>query len=377
MKTKVKSESGGVTAFVAIFVSAFLLSGSIALALDSGVLYLERRTLSNAAQSSALALARECIERPTTCSSYGLIQTLANENSPDGLTTVSEICINGKTQQGLDCQPLTASKVDCSPLPTNVTKFVRIRTQSLSSSPGIGLQTFFSRSNSHSLDACAQVRWGNAGSAAVYAPFAVSICEWAKQQSLPRVLLEFKTNDSVSSCTFSFVDLAGQTFTRNGISGWAALDLLSASLPSGARASVSCPNPATDQPAYLQIGHQLSQIARDQSSINYCGNGTLISKIGSWLNQDLYLPLISTQKLSGSATIHTVEAFAAFRLLGYSLQKGSGSASDVGGTTPTGNWCPKNTNCIYGEFKATISPGSELSDQPGVPNVGLQAIELF
>ncbi|NDG09887.1 MAG: hypothetical protein EB112_04240, partial [Actinobacteria bacterium] len=88
MKIEVKSESGGATAFVALFVSAFLLFGSIALSIDSGVLYLERRTLSNAAQSSALALARECIERPTNCSSYGLIQTLANENSPDGLTTV-------------------------------------------------------------------------------------------------------------------------------------------------------------------------------------------------------------------------------------------------------------------------------------------------
>jgi hypothetical protein len=370
------TENGGVTVFVALFVSSFVLFGSIALALDSGVIYLERRTVSNAAQSAALALARECIEKPTTCSTYSQIQDLANENSPDGLTNVSEVCIDGKTTSGANCRVLTNSKIDCSPIPSNISKFIRIRTESKSKDPGIGIQTFFSREKAQSLQGCAQVRWGNAGSAPVYTPFAVSICEWAKQQSLPRTLNEFKTNDSVTSCSYSFTDLTGQTFTRNGIDGWAALDLLSPSLPAGARSNVSCPNPDVDQPAHLQIGYQLSQITRDQSSPNYCGDGTLVSKIGHWLGRDLFLPLISTQKLSGNSTVHTVEAFASFRLLGYSLLKGNGS-SGVGGTVPTGTWCPRNTNCIYGEFKSTISPGSEISDLPGVPNVGLQAIELF
>jgi len=181
----------------------------------------------------------------------------------------------------------------------------------------------------------------------------------------------------VTSCSYTFTDLLGETFTKSGIGGWAALDLLSASLPVEARSNASCPNPDSDQPAYLQIGYQLSQITRDQSSPNYCGDGTLLNKIGNWLNRDLYLPLISTEKLSGNRTVHTVEAFASFRLLGYSLLKGSGSSAAVGGTVPTGNWCPVNTNCIYGEFKLTISPGSEISNLPGVPNLGLQAIELF
>lgn len=376
MREKVRDESGSVTTLVAIFTATFVLFGAIALAVDSGVIYLERRTVANSAQSAALALARECIERPSTCATSNPSQSLANSNSPDGLTSITEICVDGKLSNGSACQTLSSSQLDCAPIPTSVRKFVRVRTESQSSNPGIGVQTFFSSENSHRLKACAQVRWGNAGSAPVYTPFAVSICDWAKQQSLPRTLLEFKTNDSVSSCTFTFTDMSGQTFTRSGISGWAALDLLSTSLPVAARSNVSCPNPASDQPAFLQIGYQLSQITRDQSSLNYCGNGNLLSKMNQWLGLDLYLPLISTAKLSGNATVHTVEAFAAFKLLGFSLQKGNGSASDVGGTVPNGNWCPRNTNCIYGEFKSTISPNSEISDQPGVPNVGLQAIEL-
>lgn len=374
---KLKAENGGVTVFVTLFISTLLLFGSIGLVVDSGIIYLERRAVSNAAQSTALALARECIERPSTCSTYQELQNLANLNSPDNLTSISEICIDGKTTGGSNCRTLTSSSIDCSPVASTISKYIRIRTQSKSSDPGMGVQTFFSRNKSESLQACAQVRWGNAGSAPVYAPFAVSICEWAKQQSLPRILREFKTNDSVTSCSYTFTDLLGQTFTKSGIGGWAALDLLSASLPVEARSNSSCPNPDSDQPAYLQIGYQLSQITRDQSSPNYCGDGTLLNKIGNWLNRDLYLPLISTEKLSGNRTVHTVEAFASFRLLGYSLLKGSGSSAAVGGTVPAGNWCPVNTNCIYGEFKSTISPGSEISNLPGVPNLGLQAIELF
>jgi len=96
-----------------------------------------------------------------------------------------------------------------------------------------------------------------------------------------------------------------------------------------------------------------------------------------WINQTLYLPLVSTKKLSGNSTVHTVEAFAAFKLLGYSLSKGQGSSKQAGGITPTGIWCPVNTNCIYGEFVKTISPNSEINETSGIPNIGLQAIELF
>jgi len=98
--------------------------------------------------------------------------------------------------------------------------------------------------------------------------------------------------------------------------------------------------------------------------------------MGAWLNQVLFLPLVSTAKLSGSSTVHTVEAFAAYKLLGYSLAKGNGNSSSISGVTPSGNWCPKNTNCIYGEFVKTFSPASEISVNPGTPDIGLQAIEL-
>ena len=377
MKDRLRDETGAVLALVGALVAASVFLGILALVIDGGALYLERRTVSNAAESGALSLARLCADQPNTCVSSSIAQEMANADSPDGATKVTEVCVSGKTPSGSTCLTPTGTKLDCTPVPNGVSSYARVRTETLSNEPGGGISALFDFGQTNSLKACAQARWGNASSAAVYSPFAISICEWARQQSLPRVLTEFNTNSGVSDCTYTFTDQSGMTYTKSGINGWAALDLMSSTLPDGAKASVACPNPATDQPAYLRIGYQLNQITRDQSSSNYCGNSDLVSKMSNWLNQTLYLPLVSTAKLSGNATVHTIEAFAAFKLYGYSLLKGNGSSTNMGGTVPSGSWCPKNTNCIYGEFIKTISPDSEISTGSGVPNVGIQAIELI
>ena len=364
-----RSDQGGVMALVAIFVSAGVLFIAIGLAVDSGVVYLERRVVDNSAQAAALAVARECAASPSTCASSPIAQQMADANSPDGKTMVTEICIGGKTPQGSSCLDATSSPIDCNTVPIGVTQYARIRTQTLTSESQSSVDSFFT-SRKSTLKGCAQAQWGNATSAPVYSIFALSICEWARQQSGLRVLTEYDTNSGVNDCSYQFTDYAGTTYTKTGINGWGSLDLLSSTLPVGARASVSCPDPSVDQPAQLKIGYQLTQITRDQASVNYCGDSTLANKIGVWLNQTLYIPLVSTQKIQGNSTLHTIEAFAAFRFVGYSLAKGAS-----GGSFPVGNWCPKGTNCIYGEFIRTISPGSEIGS--GGPQVGLQAIELF
>mgnify|MGYP006267660251 CR=1 FL=1 len=376
MKIDFKSEQGGVFVIVAVMFSTTLFLSVISMVVDGGVVYLERRTISNTAESAALALARECSQNPNSCAIPSFLQQLVNSNSPDGATEVTEICINGRTATGNTCMPAGKSAVDCSVLSSDAINFARVRTKSSSPDTNQGIKTFFSGAQISSLEGCAQAEWGNASSAPTYSPFAISICEWAKEQKLPRVLTEFTTSSGVSSCTYTFTDLLGKTFTRSGINGWAALDLLSPTLPAEARASVACPDPTTDTPANLSIGNQLNQITKDQSSSTYCGSSDLQSKMGAWLNQVLFLPLVSTAKISGGSTLHTVEGFAAFKLLGYSLAKKTGQSNNVGGVTPSGSWCPKSTNCIYGEFVSTFSSNSQITSNPGIPNIGLQAIEL-
>lgn len=373
MSPNFKGESGSVTTLVAVFTSALVLLASIVFAVDAGIIYVERRTVVNAAQSAALALSRECIvEGMEVCSKSSQPQLFANLNSSDGLTQISsiEICVNGKLPTGLSCQPTRSSNsLNCNDIDTTKVKnYVRVRTESISREPGIGLRTFFSTEKNLSLIACAQVKWGNAESAPVYSPFAVSICEWSKRNNQVGKIEEFKPSSSNKpdeiDCQVSLPNLP--VTVMKGISGWAAIDLTSDPLPLSARAVERCLNPNVDQPANLSIGMKLSPITEDIDAKTYCGDSKLVGKMSNWLGREIYIPLISTEKLQGNRTVHTIRAFAEFRLLGYSLKK------DKSGQV-TAN-C--NTNCIYGEFISTLAPDSEVGDSIGYPNVGLQAIEL-
>ena len=364
-----KKEQGAFSILFSLLLGFGLIAVISILVLDGGNVAAERRVLQNVAESGAIALARECSINLSSCRTSQTPQNMALLNSPDGKTTITEICIKGTNQLLQPCQIPSTAKLDCAPIPAGTTNFVRVRTQTLTASGG-ALDSLFGNNSGYQLNGCAQAIWGNASTAQVFAPFAFSICQWALLGSGPQIIGEFLPNRGVTTCNYTFTDLQGQTFTRSGISGWAAIDLRSSSIPILNQASESCPDPATDAPANLRIGDVLNGITRDSSSTNFCDDSNLANKIGVWVNKTVFLPLVATQKLSGQATLHTIEAFSAFRFLGYSIK------GVQGGTYPNGNWCSKNDNCIYGEFIATLSPGSDVNIQPGSPNIGLQAIRL-
>jgi Flp pilus assembly protein TadG len=365
-----KEEAGGYSILFAVIFGTGLLVVIFTIVLDGGNISAERRTLQNVAEAGAIALAKECSTNSSTCISSAFPEQLAIANSPDQLTTISEVCVKGLNRQGQACQLPSNVKLDCNILPQGTSNFVRIRTQTLGSD-GSFLAPLLGDSNNYQLNGCAQAVWGNAGSASVYVPFALSICDWARYGSGSNVIFEFEPNLGVATCTYTFTDLQGQSFTRSGISGWAAINLLSSSIQGTNQASVACPDPSADKPATLKIGDSLDGITRDTSSTNYCGDTNLVSKIPVWVGKEFYLPLVSTIKLSGQATIHIVEAFTGFKFEGYSIK------GVRGGVTPNGNWCPNNANCIYGEFTNTLSPNSDVNIQPGSPNIGVQAIKLI
>ena len=143
MKSKFADETGAVLAMVGALVSASIFLGMLALVIDGGVLYLERRTVSNAAESAALSLARLCADQPNTCLSSSLPQEIANSNSPDGLTQVTEVCVNGKTALGSQCSTATGTTLDCSPPPSGVTTYARVRTQTQSTDSPNGISALF------------------------------------------------------------------------------------------------------------------------------------------------------------------------------------------------------------------------------------------
>jgi Putative Flp pilus-assembly TadE/G-like len=370
LKISEESEKGSYSILFGVIFGTGLLIVVFTIVLDGGNISAERRVLQNVAESSALALAKECSISSTNCAASLTPEQLAASNSPDQLTTITEVCVKGINRLLQTCQLPSSTKLDCAQLPAGTSNYVRVRTQTKTSDGG-SLSPLFGNGSNYQLNGCAQAIWGNASSAPVFAPFALSICEWARLGSGTNVINEFQTNQGVATCTYSFTDLQGQSFIRTGISGWAAINLLSPSIAATNQASELCPNPATDTPATLRIGDVVDGISRDTSSINYCGDSNLADKIQVWVDQEVYLPLVTTVKLSGQATQHTVEAFTGFRFLGYSIK------GVRGGVSPTLNWCSNNDNCIYGQFTNTLSPNSDVNIQPGAPNIGLQAIKLI
>lgn len=370
MMSSLRQENGGYSILFAVIFGTGLLVVIFTIVLDGGNISAERRTLQNVAESSAIALAKECSFNPTTCISSSYPEQFAVANSLDKTTSISEVCVKGLNRQDRTCELPNSAKLDCSLIPQGTPNYVRVRTQTLGGD-GTQLTPLFGAGSSYQLNGCAQAIWGNAGSAEVYMPFALSVCDWARYGTGFNIINEFETNLGVSTCTYTFSDLQGQSFTRNGISGWAAVDLQSSSITASNQASETCPDPVSDKPAQLQIGTTLNGFTRDTSSANYCGDTNLVSKLSAWVGKELYIPLVSTIKLSGQATIHTVEAFTGFKFGGYSIK------GVRGGVTPNGNWCPNNRNCLYGEFTNTLSPNSDVSIQPGSPNIGVQAIKLI
>ena len=367
---KANNEKGGYSILFAIIFGTGLLIVIFTIVLDGGNISTERRELQNVAESSALALAKECSLNPSTCLNSGTPEQFAESNSSDNKTTITEVCVRGVNRLLQPCLLPSSERLDCSPLSSGTSNYARVRTQTLSSD-GSQLRPLFGGSGSYQLKGCAQAIWGNAGSAQVFAPFALSICDWARLGSGKNVINEYDTNSGTDTCNYTFVDLQGQTFTRKGITGWAAVDLQSSGIPIQNQSNVPCPDPAKDSPAALRIGDVLNAITRDASSANYCGDSNLVSKIPVWVGREFYLPLVSTTKISGQSTIHVVEAFTGYKFLGYSIK------GVAGGTYPGSNWCPNNKNCLYGEFTNTLSPNSDVNIQPGTPNIGVQSIKLI
>jgi hypothetical protein len=363
------SEAGAFSVLFSVILGIGLIALLATLVLDGGEITVERRVLQNVAESSAIALAKECATDSQACKTSMTPEILAQVNSPDALTKITEICVKGVNRLLQPCEPTSSSRLDCMNLPPGANNYVRIRTQTLSKDGG-QIEPLFGGDESHQLNGCAQAIWGNASSAEVFAPFAFSICQWALFKTGQRVILEFEENQGVETCNYTFTDLQGQSYTKKGISGWATVNLLSNSLTPQNRASEPCPDPNTDTPAKLSIGDALSPITKSSSSQDFCDDSNLANKFAVWIGKEVYLPLVATEKTQGQSTKHTVEAFSGFRFYGYSIR------GNRGGTYPSGNWCSNNKSCIHGEFTVTLSPGSDLNLQPGTPNVGLQAIKL-
>jgi hypothetical protein len=181
-------ERGAVAVIVAFVVGSLALTGVAALTVDAGSLYAERRVVQNAADAASLELAQACARGDVArCSpSASDLTTLADLNSPDGLTDIDSVC--GSTAPFTPClEPLVPTLSDCTspaPLPAGA-NWVEVRTKTRSTSanhPSVVPKLFANALDPSyagtGMSACARAGWGSVGTSTNAFPLVLGVCGW-------------------------------------------------------------------------------------------------------------------------------------------------------------------------------------------------------
>jgi hypothetical protein len=193
----------------AVLVVTGVAFGMVALAVDVGNIMYERRQLQNGADSTSLALARECADTDVPASDCvpdnPEVEPLLGENASDGLAQYDGrvadapdgACGRNTGNPFLtDCASNTSDAAfdeleECPPLPDwlrgNTIPYVETysMTESTESNPTV-LPRYFSRlilggGEDVTVEACARAAWGPPGSYTGSVPVVISACEWMRQ----------------------------------------------------------------------------------------------------------------------------------------------------------------------------------------------------
>lgn len=357
----VDEERGAVTILVALLITSGVILGLLALVIDGGRLYSERRLVQNGADAAALAVARACAIGDPACSSQTaaatLGRTLSNQNAgPDQVSTLDEACGSGNLGA---CRALRTHAWECQTT-TGYRNYARIRTATQESDGGSVVPGVFSRAlglDETGLWACSQAIWGTAGSANVILPIALSACDYVSNASAVIQIFSPPTYKPGQGPTCTVVDRDGvQQRLQDMVKGFFYVQL--------DESRRDCLTPAR-----ISVGDILP---RADNIVQLCGTryeDAFRSFIG------VQTPLIVFDAMPSSGGIGTttmrVASFVAFTLRAY--QFGGGRTYGA----PPGGWpreCRSNNRCLYGDFGTAVSGNSGVST--GTPNYGLQSIQL-
>jgi len=403
-----QSERGAISVIFGVLLSGFLVVGLLALVIDVGVLYQERRTLQNAADATALAIAQECAElnsgsaAPILCQSTNLIPAsqFSGKNSDDGKTNVSQVCGIGSAAL-TPCPPSSSKQFDCKDSSlSGVEQFVRVRTTSLSSDGQSSVRYFFApflknAINSVSMRACAQVAWGAATEAPVVYPLALPICFY--QDLFENQHNAYDENDPI------YLPAEDCPYTPIGSPSPIQLDIPvvkgMAMFTAINGANSGCPS--IFNPVIVKLGDILTPIAP--------GNGNDIASICSAtvqslgynqtqnlayqnylrdfvLGKTLYVPVIKELDCPDprgckrlkvgyffSVIVKGIKVKNVFEV-GFGKSGPSNIASNSGWENVD---CSSNSYCFYGKFTRATPPGRPTKVDPNQPNTGVNKVLLL
>jgi Flp pilus assembly protein TadG len=358
-------EDGVIAVMVAVLFGLGVVLGMAALTVDVGTIYSERRQLQNGADAAALAVAQDAAKNCSTgiCVPSSRAQTYANNNSGDGVSSVVEICGAGWSAVSGCSTQTTPAITQCPSVPAGTTKWVRVRTATMTSGGSTLLPPWFGQlmagNGGYSGDrvfACAQAGLGAPSSLQATLPLTLSLCEW---NSYTGSGTNFAPPPPYTSYPLSyehaiyFHDTTGAAHCNAGPSG--------ADLPGGFgwldTPSSTCAAQISDQ--------NWMNDSTGNSIPNVC-KSVLPTLVGSIV----YLPVYDNANgLNGSNGSYHISGFAAFYLTGYSFP------SDRMNSIASGTrFCNSSQSCVYGWFTQGLAPSGGSGG--GTPR-GVSIVQLI
>jgi Flp pilus assembly protein TadG len=347
VRGEVPSDEGAVALIVAMLFGLGVILGMAALTVDVGSLYSERRQLQNGADAAALAVAQDAALNCSTgaCVPITRATSYANANSADGASAVVEVCGTGWAALGGCSGQSTPAITQCPAVPGGTTKWVRVRTATLTTGGGTLLPPRFARALAGNggyagtrVYACAQAGLDAPGSLTASLPLTLSLCEWnnytangtnfAPPPPYPPYPLSYEH-------AIYFHDTTGAAHCNAGPSG--------ADLPGGfgwlATGSGTC-----------------NALINDQNWINDSTGNSIPNNcktvLPTLVGTTVFVPVFDNANgLTGSNGSYHVSGFAAFYLTGYSFP------SDRVTSVASGiRYCTSSQSCIYGWFTKALAP---------------------
>jgi hypothetical protein len=383
-----RKDDGAVAVLVAILFSSLVIVGLLAIVVDGGSLYRERRVLQNAADSATLANTRECALETSNCSSNSFAAAYTNANSPDSLSNVKELCgLNqGVSTISLNtCTPISVRPFACKNIGSTYPRFLRVIADTKTTSGttinlpfGSALGTQYSAGKK--IEACAQAAWGKANSAPVVFPIAFPACGFNSTNNTQIWHPIFSNNNVACSIT----DIFGANFSFSGnLNGYTQIY------------NGGCPNEVT--PRTYSVGDQITTESSfiQLSSNPSTGCATLaqfISVVTPLIGKIIYVPVVGdiTSGGIGNGKFEII-GFYAVKFLGAKFKNPGSSGGAIFGSPPTCtpsdnctpanyNWpskCSNSGSCFYGKFSRGVVPGADVDTDPNYPALGAQAVQLL
>lgn len=355
-------ERGAISILVGLLISAGVILGMLAMVIDGGRLYSERRLVQNGADAAALAIARACALGDPACASTTAASTLgrsmANLNAgPDQVSGLEETCGAGSLGA---CRALRSHAWECQTV-TGISNYVRARTATRETDGTTIVPGVFSKAlgfEGTGLWACSQAIWGAARGAMVTFPIALSACDYVSNASATMQIFSppsFKPGQG-PTCTVTDKDGVQRTL-QDMVKGFFYVQL----------------DPTRRDcltPVRVNIGDILP---RSDNVVQLCGSN-YSAAFDSFIGVKTPLPIFDVLPSSSGigTTTMRVSSFVAFTLRAYTFGGGVTNGS------PPGGWpaeCRGSNRCLYGDFGSAVT--GDTGVDPNTPNYGLQAIQLI